>query len=112
MTEYNDGGAYVPDEPGEVPVSPDIPSQVAFPARAVLRTVVQALVGALGAWLARVVGYELDPAMSAGLVDLITALVWIGVTALAAWVMSRPGVARLLRPTVLAPEPPGTRRAA
>ena len=79
-----------------------LPTQLAYPLRAIIRTLVQAAVGVLFAWLARVGVEFVDPNAAVMLVDLLTALVWAGVTALATWVMSWPAVARWLLP----PAPP------
>lgn len=90
----------------------DLPTQLAYPARAILRTIVQSLVGLLGAWLVRYVGIPLEDDLALSLVDLITAVAWVGLTALAAWVMTRPSVAKVLSGTPLAPAPYTPERAA
>ena len=84
----------------------DLPTQLAHPARAILRTTVQAIVGGAAAWATRVTAIEIAPEVVGVVVDVITSLAWIAGTAAAAWVMSRPVVARWLEPTILAPAPP------
>lgn len=81
----------------------DVATQIAYPARTIVRTIVQSLVGALVAYLA---GRGLDlSGMSGPVVELLTGSVWVGVTALATWIMTRPAVAKLLAGTILAPHP-------
>ena len=120
MTEFEshptgDGGhavgPYEQDPTPEVaiPGLPEVPTQIAFPLRAILRTIVQNLVGLLLAWLARN-GFEFtDPQAAGYIVDFVTAVVWIVGTAITTWVMTRPAVAALLARTFLSPVP---RRAA
>lgn len=101
MTDYND----FPQDP--TPVDPDgqtglpeLPTQIAFPLRTVLRGVVQSLVGLLLAWLARY-GFEAtDPGITQAIVDVVTAAVWVAGTALTTWIMTRPGVAKVFLPPV------------
>ena len=91
--------------PPATPGLPEVPTQIAFPLRAILRTIVQNLVGLLLAWLARN-GFEFtDPQAAVYIVDLVTAVVWIVGTALATWIMTRPAVAKLIARTPLAPAP-------
>ena len=73
----------------DVPETPDLPTQIAFPLKAIVRTVVQNLVGLLLAWLARNGVEFADPNVAMYLVDIITAVIWVLGTALATWVMTR-----------------------
>lgn len=95
MSEFND----TPE-----PELPTIPTQIAFPLRTILRSVVQNLVGLLLGWVARQ-GLEVSDVVAQQIVDLVSALVWLVGTALTTWVMTRPAVARLLERTILAPSP-------
>ena len=113
MTEFQsqpteDGGVAVgPYDQDPTPVDPDgqtglpeLPTQIAFPLRTILRGGVQNLVGLLLAWLTRY-GFEItDPGVAVALVDVVTAVVWIAGTALATWIMTRPAVARVFLPPV------------
>ena len=101
MTDYND----FPQDPTPVDSDgqtgfPELPTQIAFPLRTVLRGVVQSLVGLLLAWLARY-GFEVtDPGVTQAIVDVVTAAVWVAGTALTTWIMTRPGVAKVFLPPV------------
>lgn len=101
MTDYND----FPQDPTPVDSDshtglPELPTQIAFPLRTVLRGVVQSLVGLLLAWLARY-GFEVtDPEVTQAIVDVVTAAVWVAGTALTTWIMTRPGVAKVFLPPV------------
>lgn len=89
-----------PVDPEGTPGLPELPTQIAFPLRTVLRGVVQSLVGLLLAWLARY-GFEVtDPGITQAIVDVVTAAVWIAGTALTTWIMTRPGVAKVFLPPV------------
>ena len=101
MTDYNDFPQDLTpvDSDGQTGL-PELPTQIAFPLRTILRGVVQNLVGLLLAWLARY-GFEItDPGVAVALVDAVTAVVWIVGTALATWIMTRPAVARIFLPPV------------
>lgn len=80
-------------------------TQLAYPLRAVLRTIVQALVGMGLAWLARKGVAVTDPGFEAAMVDLLVSAVWVAGTALAAWIMTLPAVAKVLSGTPIAPSP-------
>lgn len=97
---YSDEGPVVPLE-----VPPEAPTQVAFPLRTLLRSIVQVLVGALLSWLARLGVRVADPAVEGYLIDLVTSAIWILGTALATWVMTRPGIDAFLQGTALSPSP-------
>ncbi len=90
----------------------DLPTQLAYPLRAVLRTVVQAIIGMLLSWLARKGITVSDAGFETALVDLVVSAVWVAGTAFAAWVMTRPLVAGWLAGTPLAPAPYAPERAA
>ena len=83
------------------------PTQIAFPLRTVLRTLIQVSVGAIGAWAVRALGVTFDPTSDTAitLIDSLTTVAWITLTALASWGMTRPSVSRLLSGTILAPAP-------
>ena len=98
-------GPYVgPTDEGPV-VPPEVPTQVAFPLRTLLRSIVQVLAGALLSWLARLGVRVADPAVEGYLVDLVTSAVWILGTALATWVMTRTKIDAFLQGTALSPSP-------
>lgn len=115
MTDFttsptDDGGAITPpralDADGDGrPDYSTVPTQILYPLRTIMRSIVQALVGAALAWLARQGVEVTDPELAAQLVELISAVVWVAGTALATWVMTRPAVADLLSRTLLAPTP-------
>lgn len=88
-------------QPAEV-----IPSQLVFPARAVIRTILQWLLGAAFAWMARVWGLDLTP-YSSQIIDAATAFIALVFAAFFAWLMTRPKIAALLHGTFLAPTPKG-----
>ena len=115
MSEFEskptDDGGYVvgpyeqdPTPEGVVP-GYGIPTQIAYPLRAILRTVIQSGVGFVLAWLARSGVEFTDPNVASVLVDTITAAVWVGGTALATWIMTRPAIAAALSKTAIAPVP-------
>lgn len=77
------------------------PTQVAHPARALLRTLVAAAVGAFLGWLAR---QGIDALhVAEALIDWLTGIVWAAATALAQWVLTHPRVVHVLRHTPLSP---------
>lgn len=76
------------------------PTQVAHPWRAVIRTFVAWVVGFLVAWLARTLGVDLTD-LSEAMTDSITVGVWAVATGFAQWLLTRPGVVRLLEYTPL-----------
>ena len=92
-----DGGYVVGDGyPVDVPETPSLPTQISFPLRTIVRTIVQSLVGMLLAWLYRHGMEEISPEASAAVIDIITASVWIGGTSLSTWLMSRKSVNEFL----------------
>lgn len=79
---------------GELP-APVKPTQVAYPGRAVLRTLVASLVGILVTYAAKV-GIDLA-GLADGLTEAITAGVWAAATGAVQWILTRPGVDGFLR---------------
>lgn len=80
--------------------APGTPTQVAHPWRSVIRVFVAWGLGLAVAWLARTLGIDLtdlEPAM----VDSLTVGVWGVATGFAQWLLTRPGVERLLSGTPL-----------
>lgn len=75
---------------------PGTPTQVAHPWRAVLRTLVAAGVGVVVAWVARTLGVDLTD-LTPEIVDSITGVVWLLVTGLVQWLLTRPAVEAWLR---------------
>ena len=77
------------------------PTQVAHPVRALLRHLVAAAVGVFLGWLAR---QGIDAAdIAPGLIDWLTGLAWAVATGAAQWVLTLPGVNRILEGTPLSP---------
>ena len=93
---YVVGDGYPVDVPTDVPETPLLPTQISFPLRTIVRTLVQNLVGMLLAWLYRQGMGEISPETSAAVIDIITASVWMGGTALITWLMSRKSVNEFL----------------
>lgn len=88
--------------------TPTIPTQVSYPLQAIARTIIQAGVGALVALLTPIVPSVagLLEQVQGPMTDILLAVVTAGVAALVAWVMSRPGVDRLLTRVHLGATPP------
>lgn len=73
------------------------PTQVAHPVRTLLRTLIVAGVGAFLGWLSR---QGIDAThITDELADWLTGIAWGLATALAQWVLTLPGVDRVLRHT-------------
>ena len=83
------------------------PTQITFPLRTMLRTLIQVLVGAAGAWAVRVLGVTFDPTSESvvTIIDCLSTISWIVLTTLTSWLMTRPTIVRLLNGTILAPSP-------
>ncbi len=82
------------------------PTQVAHPWRAILRTILAAVVGSLLAWVVRTFGLDLAP-FSDGIVDSLTGVVWAAATALVQWLLVHPALQGFWRAVRL---DPGTSR--
>lgn len=82
-----------------------MPTQLAYPLRAVVRTIVASLIGALLAWLARQGVTVAEPGLEVALVDLVASVVWVAGTAVGTWLLTIPAVAAVLSETALAPSP-------
>ena len=95
---YVVGDSYTPDVPETlgVPETPNLPTQIAFPLRTIVRTLVQNLVGVLLAWLYRLGMDEVGPGVASAVVDFFTASVWAVGTAAATWLMNRKSVNEFL----------------
>lgn len=77
-------------------VTPGIPTQVAHPWRAVVRTFVAAAVGVALAWVARTVGVDLTQ-WEQGITDSVTAAAWAVGTGVVQWALSHPRLQGFLR---------------
>lgn len=66
-----------------------VPTQVAHPGKAILRTFVASGVGIATAWVARVIGVDLTE-LSEEIVTGITVAVWALVLGVVQWLLTRP----------------------
>lgn len=84
----------------------EVPTQILYPLRAVLRTAAASIVGAAVGAVALYFGVQISDEANAALVELVAGILTVTATAGVTWIMTRPTIADLLRRTPLAPTPP------